>query len=89
MNQCEHNRREYSLEYGDNFYCSVCRTLVPCEPEPSEYAKGYAAGDAAGYARAKAEMVNKLTEFRPTYVEGGRVPEDAIEHRNQPRRNDG
>jgi len=43
----------------------------------------------AGYAAAKAEMVGKLTEFRPTYVEGGRVPEDAIEHRNQPRGNDG
>ena len=37
-----------------------------------------------GYKLAKAEMVSKLTEFRPTYVEGGRVPEDAIQHRNGP-----
>jgi len=49
------------------------------------YRDGYDAGDANGYARAKAEMLSKLDTFNPVYVEGGRVPEDAIEHRNQPR----
>lgn len=50
-----------------------------------EFHSGYVQGWQAGYAAAKAEMVRKLDEFNPTYVEGGRVPEDAIEHRNQPR----
>jgi len=54
--------------------------LVPTEHTNSEYLRGFQ----AGYAAAKAEMLGKLTEFRPTYVEGGRVPEDAIEHRNAP-----
>ena len=55
--------------------------LVPTEHTNSEYLRGWQ----AGYAAAKAEMLGKLTEFRPTYVEGGRVPEDAIEHRNGPK----
>ena len=54
-----------------------------------EFHSGYVEGWRVGYAAAKAEMVRKLDEFKPTYVEGGRVPEDAIEHRNQPRRTDG
>jgi len=47
----------------------------------SEYVKGWQ----AGYAAAKAEMLGKLNEFNPRYVEGGRVPEEAIEHRNGPK----
>lgn len=57
--------------------------------EQATYQDGYNEGYAVGYAAAKAEMVRKLDEFKPTYVDGGRVPEDAIEHRNQPRRTDG
>ncbi len=80
-NSCQHNHREYMDDYGQAFYCKDCRTLVPCKYEQSDYDKGYA----AGYAAAKAEMLGKLNEFNPRYVEGGRVPEDAIEHRNAPK----
>lgn len=48
-------------------------------------ADAYQIGWEHGYAAAKAEMLSKLDTFNPVYVEGGRVPEDAIEHRNQPR----
>lgn len=46
--------------------------------------EGYKEGYAAGYAAAKAEMVRAIQPINPVYVEGGRVPEEAIEHRNQP-----
>jgi len=49
-----------------------------------EFHSGWVEGYSAGYAAAKAEMLGKLTEYRPTYAECGRVPEDAIQHRNAP-----
>lgn len=79
---------------NDGAYCRDCgapmksiivempTTISPIlRVTPQDWKDGYA----AGYAAAKAEMVYKLETFKPTYVEGGRVPEDAIEHRNQPR----
>lgn len=50
-----------------------------------EFHSGWVEGYAAGYFAAKAEILGKLNEFNPRYVEGGRVPEDAIEHRNGPK----
>lgn len=85
----------YPRQYMPSHWTCAHETPVPPEQIPSmhvdqsderkAYDRGYAAGDAAGYARAKAEMLAKLDTFNPVYVEGGRVPEDAIEHRNQPR----
>lgn len=89
MSECIHENREYVGHRDDVFICLDCRAYIPIDRNGSCDKTSYECGWQAGYAAAKAEMVRKLDEFKPTYVDGGRVPEDAIEHRNQPRRTDG
>ena len=67
----------------------IMQTTPERDPMVCAIFKALDEAEERGYKLAKAEMVRKLDEFNPTYVEGGRVPEDAIEHRNQPRRTDG
>lgn len=91
MGECEHR---YAVLTDCGLRCRDCDIVMKSVtvtmpesvfPDMQNPHPLWCAGYDAGYAAAKAEMLSKLDTFNPVYVEGGRVPEDAIEHRNQPR----
>ena len=88
VDACSHR---WAVIRNDGAFCRDCGEAMKwiavsfAGMNQSDESAAYSRGYAAGYAAAKAEMLSKLDTFNPVYVEGGRVPEDAIEHRNQPR----